>query len=196
MEESAMSRPDELSQDLVGEFVQAAHYSLAKVQALHQQYPALLNARWEKYHELAIEAAGDMGQREIAEYLLAHGAPLQVFVAASLGNNQAVARFLHDDPSFANARGVHGISLCYNAALSGNPEVLELIDQAGGHEGVDEALHAATRFGHTPVVAWLLGHGATDLTMRNFEEKTPLQVALDNGYEEIVTLLQQHGAAA
>ena len=65
-----MSPPDKLSQDLVGEFVQAAYYSLAKVQALHQEYPALLNTRWEKYHELAIEAAGHMGQREIAEYLL------------------------------------------------------------------------------------------------------------------------------
>ena len=191
-----MSRSHELSQDLVGEFVQAAHFSLAKVQALHQHYPALLNARWEKYDELAIEAAGHMGQRRIAEYLLAHGAPLQIFVAASLGNTQAVARFLHEDPSFANARGIHGISLCYHAALSGNLEVLELIHQAGGHEGVDEAVHAATRFGHTPVVAWLLGRGATNLTIRNFEQKTPLQVARDKGYEEIVTLLQQHGAAA
>jgi uncharacterized protein len=192
MEESAMSRPDELSQDLVGEFVQASHYSLAKVQALHQEYPALLNARWEKYHELALEAAGHMGQREIAEYLLTHGAPLQVFVAASLGNTQAVAHFLHAEPSLANARGVHGISLCYHAALSGNLDVLELIDQAGGHEGRDEALHAATRFGHTPVVAWLLGHGATNLTIRNFEEKTPIQVARDKGFTEIVTLLRQH----
>jgi uncharacterized protein len=194
MEEADMSQPDELSQDLVGEFVQAAHFSLAKVQALHQDYPALLNARWEKYHELALEAAGHMGQREIAEYLLAHGAPLQVFVAASLGNTQAVSRFLHDDSSLANARGVHGISLCYHAALSGNIDVLELIDQAGGNEGIDEALHAATRLGHTPVVAWLLGHGATNLTIRNFEEKTPLQVAQDKGYAEIVTLLRQHGA--
>ena len=190
MEESAMSRPPELSQDLVGAFVQAAHFSLAKVQALHQHYPALLNARWEKYNELAIEAAGHMGQRAIAEYLLTHGAPFQIFVAASLGNTQAVARFLHDDPSLANAPGIHGISLCYHAALSGNLEVLELIDQAGGHEGVDEAVHAATRFGHTPVVAWLLEHGATNLTIRNFEEKTPLQVALDKGYQEIVTLLR------
>jgi uncharacterized protein len=190
-----MSRPDELSQDLVGEFVQAAHYSLAKVQALYQKYPALLNARWEKYHELAIEAAGHMGQREIAEYLLIHGAPLQVFVAASLGNTQAVARFLNAEPALANACGVHGISLCYHAALSGNLDVLELIDQAGGHAGLDEALHAATRFGHTPVVAWLLEHGATNLTIRNFEEKTPVQVALDKGYAEIVTLLRQHGAA-
>jgi ankyrin repeat protein len=189
-----MTRPHELSEDLVEEFVQAAHFSLAKVQSLHQRYPALLNARWEKYNELAIEAAGHTGQRAIAEYLLTHGAPLQIFVAATLGNTQAVARFLHEDPSLANARGVHGISLCYHAALSGNLEILELIDHAGGHEGRDEAIHAATRFGHTPVVAWLLGHGATNLTLRNFEQKTPVQVALDNGYADIVTLLRQHGA--
>ena len=196
MEEAAMSQPHELSQDLVGEFVQAAHSSLANVQALHQRYPTLVNARWETYQELAIEAAGHMGQREIAEYLLSHGASFPIFVAASLGNTQAVTRFLHDDPALANARGVHGISLYYHAALSGNLEILELIAQAGGHEGVDEALHAATRFGHTPVVAWLLEHGASNLTIRNFAQKTPAQVAQDNGYLGIVILLEQHGAAA
>jgi ankyrin repeat protein len=191
-----MSQSHELSQDLVGAFVQAAHFSLADVQALHHHTPALVNARWEKYQEVALEAAGHMGQRMIAEYLLTHGAPLQIFAAASLGNTQAVAQFLHEDPSRVNARGVHGISLYYHAALSGNLDVLELIDQAGGHVGRDEALHAATRFGHTPVVAWLLSHGVTNLTIGNFEQKTPIQVALDNGYADIVTLLRQHGAAA
>lgn len=190
-----MLQAHELSQDLVGRFVQAAHVSLADVQTLYEQYPALLNARWAKYHELAIEAAGHTGQREIAEYLLAHGAPLLIFVAASLGNTHAVAQLLHEDPARANARGVHNISLYYHAALSGNLDVLELIDQAGGHEGIDEAIHAATRFGHTPVVAWLLAHGATNLAIRNFEQKTPVQVALDHGYADIVTLLQHHGAA-
>ena len=177
MVELAMSRPHELSQDLVGEFVQAAHFSLAKVQALHQHYPALLNARWEKYNELAIEAAGHIGQRAISEYLLTHGAPLQIFVAASLGNTQAVARFLHDDPSLANAPCIHGISLCYPEAFSGNLDVLVLIDQSAAHQRLRRGCPCGDAFGHTPVVAWLLGHAATDLTLRNFDQTTPLQMA-------------------
>ncbi len=43
------------------------------------------------------------------------------------------------------------------------------------------------------MVAWLLDHGAGVNTL-DYEGKTPLRVALDNGQAEIADLLRQHGA--
>lgn len=189
-----MDLTQELSQELVGEFVQAAHFNFTKVCALHQQYPALINARWEQFNELAIEAAGHTGQRDIAEYLLTHGASLQIFVAAMLGMTEAVVTFLQADPTQANARGIHGISLFYHAALSGKVELLDLLRSYGGKEGMSEALHAATSFGQMPVVAWLLDHEVTDVNPLNFDRKTPLRVAREKGFEQIADLLLEHGA--
>ena len=188
------SPQEELSQELVGEFVLTAHSDSAKVKGLHQQYPALLNARWEKFNETALEAAAHMGERETVEYLLAAGAPLDIYVAAMLGRTDQVAAFLQADPQLANAKGIHGISVLFHAALSGNTAVVELLLAHADGENVDNnALHAATRFGHTEMVDWLLAHGVTNVNPLNFNGKTPLQVAVESGHADIAELLQRHG---
>ena len=185
---------EELTQELVGEFVLTAHRNSAKVKVLHQQYPALLNARWEKYNETALEAAAHMGERETVEYLLTAGAPLDIYAVAMLGQTDQVAAFLEADPELARAKGIHGISVLYHAALSGNTAVAELLLAHGGGESIDNnALHAATRFGHTEMVGWLLTHGVIDVNPLNFNGKTPLQVAVESGHDDIAELLQQHG---
>lgn len=189
-----MSSQTELSQELIGEFVQAAHFNPDKVRGLHQCHPALLNARWDKYQETALEAAAHMGQVTTARYLLAKGAPLDICAAAMLGETEKVAEFLEADPSLYQAKGAHGISLIYHAALSGETAIAELLHNQGDLEGLDAALHGATRFGHTGMLAWLLANGASDINVKNFEDKTPLQVAEDNDNQEIVDLLRQYGA--
>ena len=79
-----------LAETQIAEFVLAAHNDLAKVQFLHRQNPALLNACYLKFDETALQAAGHMGERDIANYLLTAGAPLTVFAAAMLGETEAV----------------------------------------------------------------------------------------------------------
>jgi uncharacterized protein len=104
--------------------------------------PALLDACFEQVNERPIQAAAHTGSRAIAEFLLENGAPLDIFAAASLGLTDKVAQFLADDPSLASANGVHGISILYHAALSGQVEIAELLKAHGGGQEAGRALHA------------------------------------------------------
>lgn len=61
-------------------------------------------------------------------------------------------------------------------------------------EGGSPPLHGAVMFGQTEMAAWLLAHGA-GVNIRNYEQKTPLRVALDRGdtATAMADLLRQHG---
>ncbi len=186
--------PGAPSQELVEEFVLAAHANPAKVRALHTAHPELLTVPWAKFDETALQAASHMGRREVAEYLLAAGAPLDICAAAMLGWTDRVASFLATDAGLAQARGAHGIPVLYHAALSGDPAIGDLLVAHGGGEGRAAALHGAILFGHTAMVAWLLEAGPLDVQIRNFDGKTPLQAAQERDQTEIADLLRQHGA--
>src|SRR5689334_13089471 len=121
-----------LTDEQITEFVIAAHGNFDKVQELLGQNPALLNERWARFDESALDAAGHTGRRAIAEYLLAAGAPPTIFAAAMLGQTEQVRAFLEADPSLARADGVHGISLLYHAAQSGKTELGDLLLAYGG----------------------------------------------------------------
>ena len=180
------------TQDELGPFVIAAHGNFDKVRELLAAQPALLNGRYEKYDETALEAASHMGRREIAEHLLDAGAPLTICAAAMLGRTEAVARFLEDDPSLAGAKGAHGIPVLFHAALSGETTIADLLVAHGGGEGASQALHAAAWRGHRAMAAWLLARGA-DPNTGNFEGKLPVRVASENGHPAIADLIRQHG---
>lgn len=165
---------------------------MARVTDLYAQHPDLLNATWEKFDENALQAAGHMGRRDIAGYLLDSGAPLTIYAAAMLGEKDRVAGFLQANPSLARTPGVHGFSVLYHAGLSGNVEIAELLLAQGGDIGQDAALHAATAGDHRAMAAWLLAHGS-DVNALNFEGKKPLQVARESGFEDLATLLTEHG---
>ncbi len=178
------------AQEQVERFVLAAHGDFPIVQTLLAENPALLDAKWQRFDEAAIEAAAHMGRREIAEHLLAAGASSNICVAAMLGRTEEVAAFLKDDPSFANAKGAHGIPVMFHAAYSGKTEIADLLLAHGGGEGLGAALHAAIRPGHEAMVRWLLDHGA-DPNTPDFEGKTPLRVATELGRAEIADLLRE-----
>ena len=181
-------------QELVEQFVIAAHFNLARVKELYEQHLELLNVKWEKFDESALAAASHTGQRAIADYLLAQGAPMVICTAAMLGDAATVTSFLRDDPGLANARGAHGIPIMFHAAMSGRTEVTELLMEHGGGEGIDSALHGAIMYGHTTMVKWLLAHGANTVNVLNYEGKTPLKVAIETGNQEIADVLREHGA--
>jgi ankyrin repeat protein len=187
-----MDTSNEPSAELVEEFVIAAHGNLAKVRTLLAATPALLNIPWAKFDELPLAAAAHMGNRAIAEYLLAAGAPLTVCTAAMLGDTAQVTAYLDADPALANATGAHGIPILFHAAMSGNIAVAELLVAQGGGAGQDAALHGAVSHGRTEMVRWLLGRGADPNTL-DFAGKTTLRAALDGGHTEIADLLRAHG---
>ena len=191
--EQQVNAQEMVSQELVEPFVLAAHGNFAKVQELYEQHPEVLNVPWAKFDETALQASSHMGRREIAQYLLSKGAPLNICAAAMLGMQVEVAAFLAQDRSLANARGAHGIPVLFHAAMSGQTEVAALLLEHGGGEGINTALHGAVNFGHIEMVRWLLEHGVTNVNAPNYEQKTPLSVATELGHTDIADLLRARG---
>jgi len=129
-------KPPALAPDLVKEFVIAGHGNFQKVKDMLAQQPGLLNASWDWSggdFESAIEGAGHMGNREIAEYLLALGARMNVFTAAMLGKIEIVKPTLTAFPNLKTSKGPHGLMLIHHATKGGEQakEVLEYLKEIG-----------------------------------------------------------------
>ena len=103
-------------------FVGNAHGDLDAVRAALSGEPRLANAAWDwggGDWESALGAAAHMGRRDIAELLLVHGARLDLFVAAMLGELEIVGAMLAAHPEMREAKGPHGISLLAHAEAGG-----------------------------------------------------------------------------
>jgi len=114
-------------------FVGNAHGDLEAVRAALVAEPRLANAAWDwggGDWETALGAAAHMGRRDIAELLLEHGARLDIFAAAMLGDVDVVRAILAAHPELRHAPGPHGIPLRAHAEAGGEQArpVLELLD--------------------------------------------------------------------
>lgn len=186
-----------LSPEVIREFVIAAHFNFDKVQSMLAERPSLLLVchPWgEGDYEDGLGAAAHVGNRRIAEYLLAQGVPLTIFAAAMLGLTAEVAAFLKADPIMANGKGAHRIPILFHAALSGDTATADLLHANGCVEGYDDAIHAAVMYGHVDMLKWLLEHGATDLQALNYEGKSPLKKAIEVNNPAVIELLKSRGA--
>ena len=128
-------KPPPNDPERVAEFVLKAHGDLGVVRQLLEQEPAIVNAAWDwggGDWETALGAAAHVGRRDLAEYLLEHGARMDVFAAAMLGETEIVRAMLDAQPELREARGPHGIPLLAHA-------------EAGGEQARDvvDLLHAA-----------------------------------------------------
>lgn len=115
-------RPAPLESDLVREFVGNAHGDLARVRELLSQEPRLVNAAWDwggGDWETGLGAAAHMGRADIAHELLAHGARLDLFAAAMLGELAVVRAALEAFPAALHTPGPHGIPLIAHAKAGG-----------------------------------------------------------------------------
>lgn len=74
-----------------------------------------------------------MGRRDIAEFLLEHGARLDLFAAAMLGQLEIVKAALTAFPDAHRVRGPHGIPLLAHARAGGASEVVGVSRIAGVH---------------------------------------------------------------
>lgn len=185
------------SPERIREFVLAGHGDLSKVQTMLEETPELLNLahEWRPGDaETAIQAAAHVGNREIALYLLARGAPLAISTAAMLGEVETVREMLRREPGLAQHKSAHGIPLLPHAALSSQPAMLELVFSHGAREGSGMALSLAVGRGDVAVVQWLLENASPNLAWKNFQGKTPLQLATEGGHAHIAELLRRYGA--
>ena len=125
--------PPQLDPAQVQAFVAHAHGDLDVVRSLLAEEPRLVNAAWDwggGDWETGLGAAAHMGRRQIALFLLEHGARLDLFAAAMLGHFDIVSAVLSDFPEMHDAKGPHGIPLVEHARAGGADAraVLELLE--------------------------------------------------------------------
>ena len=121
---------DPLPAEKVKEFVIAGHGNLDAVKSLLVEFPTLLYATWDWGNgdfETAIEGAGHVGNKEIANYLIGAGARTNLFVLTMLGKTAIVKTFLETFPQYLNARGPHGFTFLHHAQKGGDNSK-ELLD--------------------------------------------------------------------
>ncbi|AZO79927.1 MULTISPECIES: ankyrin repeat domain-containing protein [unclassified Bosea (in: a-proteobacteria)] len=117
-----MGDKPQLDSQLVQDFVRNAHGNFDKVTALVSEHPTLVNAVWDwggGDWESGLGAAAHTGRREIAEFLLARGARMDIFAAAMLGHLDLVRAHLAAVPTALTASGPHGIPLITHAKMGG-----------------------------------------------------------------------------
>lgn len=110
-------------------FVDAAHGDLEKVQQLLAEKPLLLNMP--NGNETAMGAACQMKRTDIIEFLLEQGAPMDIYVACTLGLTSKVAEFLDADPSLVNKKNKQSHVKPPTVFASEHPKVLELLKSRG-----------------------------------------------------------------
>ncbi len=121
-----------LALNIVEEFVGKAHGNLDRVKEMLTQEPALVNATWDwggGDFETALGAAAHMGRKDIANYLLDHGARLDIFAATMLGKLEIIKAALMAYPDAIDIPGPHGIPLSVHAEAGGKEAkaVLDLL---------------------------------------------------------------------
>jgi hypothetical protein len=123
-------KPPAIPSEIVNEFVKIAHFDFSKVKQMLGEHPLLLNAAWDwggGDFETAIGAAGHMGLKETANYLLEKGARTDIFVLTVLGETDIVKSMLKEYPILLNSTGPHGFTLLHHAEKGGK-ESEELIN--------------------------------------------------------------------
>jgi hypothetical protein len=111
-------------QKLVAEVVGVSHFNEPRVKELVKAYPELVNAWWDWGFgdwESPLGAAAHVGHRGIAEFLLSHGARIDIFAAAMMGFTSVVKAFVSSQPGVQRTFGPHGITLLAHAKAGGKP---------------------------------------------------------------------------
>ena len=167
----------------IKEFVIAGHGNLEQVKLMLEKDSSLLLEKFEwreNDFESALEGASHVGNRQIALFLLERGAPKQITTAAMLGEVSTVKTMLEQQPERIQFKGAHGIALLPHAALSGNLELVKFLFERGATEGASMALTLVASRGFADVAAWLVEHAKPDLSLKNFQSKTALEIATEN----------------
>ena len=136
MGEGKKEPPSLLASDIVQEFVRVCHGNFARVKVLLGEEGRLANAAWDwggGDWETGLGAAAHTGRREIAEYLLANGARIDIFAAAMLGQLEVVKSMVEHNPGIKHVAGPHGIPLIKHAEFGGEAargvlEYLKMVD--------------------------------------------------------------------
>ena len=121
-QQNAQQGPPPYGLDVVKEFVIAGHGDLAKVQTMIKDYPNLIYSKFDWGNgdfEAAIEGAGHVGNKEIANFLIDAGSRVTLYVLTMLGRTELVKPILEAYPKLVFANGPHGFTLLHHAKVGG-----------------------------------------------------------------------------
>ena len=120
----------------IKEFVVAGHGDLDTLTSMLIEEPNLIYSIYDWGHgdfEEAIEGAGHVGNKEIANYLIEQGARVNLFVLTMLGKTKIVIPALEEYPNLLTAKGPHGFSLLHHAKIGGkdSQEIFDHLTEKG-----------------------------------------------------------------
>jgi ankyrin repeat protein len=170
-----------------------------RVKALVTASPALITARADT-GESAILTAVYHRQKEIANLLVARGAPLSLFEACAAGELACVDSLLGGDAADINAYGEDGWTPLHLAAFFGHAKITELLLGRGAdatarsrNANGNTPLHAALAGNHKLVTGLLIGGGA-DVNAADAAGWRPLHLAAFNNNLDSMKQLIAQGA--
>jgi hypothetical protein len=152
---------------LVKEAVGVSHRDLKRLQELVERQPALARASidwgfgdW----ETCIDAASHVGNRPIADFLLANGARPTIFSAAMMGQLDVVKAFVAARPGVQRILGPHGLTLMWHAKQGGADAaaVVQYLTAVGDADVQPTTLPLATPDRDAIVGTYTYGSGPRD----------------------------------
>ena len=181
----------EMDKAIVDELVGNAHGNLARVKEILTEHPELINAS-ATWKETPIEAATQVGNRTIIEFLIEKGAPVDFFTALTLAQVDRARQDLKTNPDLAKARGVHDLPALYFAALGGSVPAAQML-LAGGADVNAKAeaaapIHGAVMGGNGEMVRFLVESGA-DLSLPDYKGRDARSLAVEMGRDDLARLI-------
>src|SRR6186997_1411716 len=107
-----------MNDNMVSSIVGASHGNFDKVKELVNSRPELAGASWDWGFgdwETALGAASHVGRRDIAEFLMNHGARPDIFTYTMMGMLKSVQEVIETVPGIQTHGGPHGITLLQHA---------------------------------------------------------------------------------
>jgi hypothetical protein len=131
--------PAPIKLEIVKEFVIVAHGKVDRLKEMLENDFLMLHVSYDwggGDFETAIEAAGHMGNKEIAAYLLSKGARYNIYLAAMLGHLDIVKEVLTMNPQLLNSKGPHGFTLLHHAKKGGESSlaIVDFLESLGAKE--------------------------------------------------------------
>jgi hypothetical protein len=132
-------KPPQIKLEIVKEFVGVSHGKFDRMKEMIDNDHLLLHVSYDwggGDYESGIEAAGHVGNKEIATYLLNKGARYNIYLASMLGHLDIVKQVLTSNPQLLNSKGPHGFTMLHHALKGGEDSkaVAEYLQSLGAKE--------------------------------------------------------------
>lgn len=163
---------------------------------------ANINAQTEETQETALTLACCGGFLEVADYLIKHGADIELgastpLMEAAQEGHLDLVKFLLDNKADVHTQTQTGDTALTYACENGHTDVAEVLLHFGAElehlsEGGRTPLMKACRAGHICTVKFLIQKGADVNRQTTNNDHTPLSLACAGGHQQVVELLLAH----